>query len=387
MYPRSSSSSTPPGAALRLFLCGDVMLGRGIDQILPRPSPPILHEPFVRDARDYVQLARAHGAVVPATVGFDYVWGEALAPLRDADPRIVNLETAVTRSAARWRKPINYRMHPDNAPVLQAASIDCCVLANNHVLDWGVEGLLETLATLESLGIATAGAGADHDSACAPAQLPLPDGRRVLVFAAATDDSGVDADWAASGSRPGVHRLADLSDATLESLAALVAAHRRSGDIVIFSLHWGSNWGYAVDTGFRRFAHGLVERAQVDLVHGHSSHHVRPLEVHRGRLILYGCGDLLNDYEGIEGHEPFRSDLGLLYFANVDRDSGSLRSLDLAPTRCRNLRITRASIGDASWLQDSFNHHAEAFGAALVPARGPNLALRWRDTAPPGAGS
>ncbi len=69
---------------LRLFLCGDVMPGRGIDQILPTPSSPELYEPYVRDARDYVALAETRSGAIARPVHHAYIWGDALAERRDA---------------------------------------------------------------------------------------------------------------------------------------------------------------------------------------------------------------------------------------------------------------------------------------------------------------
>ena len=64
--------------SVTLCLLGDVMTGRGIDQILPFPSPPDIYEPYVTDAGEYVDLAeRAHGPI-PREAGFDYVWGDAV---------------------------------------------------------------------------------------------------------------------------------------------------------------------------------------------------------------------------------------------------------------------------------------------------------------------
>ena len=148
---------------LRLFLCGDVMLGRGVDQILASPSPPELFEPQVTSAVTYLQLAEEVNGPIPRRVAPDYVWGDALLVLTEQPvaARIVNLETAVTTSDRYCPKGINYRMHPDNAACLTAGRVDCCVLANNHVLDWGREGLIETLDTLRRAGMGTAGAGRD----------------------------------------------------------------------------------------------------------------------------------------------------------------------------------------------------------------------------------
>lgn len=366
---------------LSLFACGDVMLGRGVDQILAHPSRPILYEQAVHDARDYVVLAERANGHVEHPADADYVWGDALAELRRRKPdaRIVNLETSITRHDTPWPgKGIQYRMHPDNADCLRAASIDCCVLANNHVLDWSQAGLLETLATLHRLGIAVAGAGPTLAAASAPALLEW-DGGRVLVFAACTDDSGVPADWAATPQRAGVHRLPDLSDRTLDAIAADIRQHRREGDRVVFSVHWGGNWGFAIDPAQRRFAHGLVERAGVDLVHGHSPHHVKGIEVHRGRLILHGCGDFIDDYEGIGGYERFRGDLGCMYFPTLDRRDGRLVGLEMVPTRIRHLRVNRATGEDRRWLLATLQRECRRLGTDVVgdaTGDGP-FALQW----------
>ncbi len=138
---------------ITIFLCGDVMTGRGIDQVLPHPSKPVLYEPYVKDAVDYVHLAERANGPIPKPVSHSYIWGDALDVLERMAPdlRIINLETSITTSEDYWRgKGINYRMHPQNAPCITAAKTDLCVLANNHVLDWGFAGLIETLETLKT---------------------------------------------------------------------------------------------------------------------------------------------------------------------------------------------------------------------------------------------
>lgn len=349
-------------APITLLLTGDVMTGRGIDQLLPTPSEPSLYEPCVSDARDYVRLAEERSGPIERPVAFDYVWGESLA-LFDAlrpDLRIVNLETAVTTSATPWPlKGIHYRMHPHHVDCLRVAGIDACALANNHVLDWDRGGLTETVATLRGAGIAIAGAGAAATQAAAPAVLPLSGGRRVLLFSSATESSGVPAAWRATAHRSGVDLLPDLGARTLAQMAARIAAARRAGDVVMVSLHWGANWGHAIATEERAFAQGLVD-AGADLVHGHSSHHAKAFELHRGRLILYGCGDFINDYEGIGGHEAWRGDLSPAYFVTLN--DGRLQSLRVALFRSHRLRLTRASAADHTWWRDTLNRECAAFG-------------------------
>src|SRR5262249_53430347 len=84
-----------------LFLCGDVMLGRGVDQVLPHPGDPQLRETYARDARAYVRLAERANGRIPRPARFCWPWGDALAVLDEVAPdaRVINLETAVTRSA------------------------------------------------------------------------------------------------------------------------------------------------------------------------------------------------------------------------------------------------------------------------------------------------
>src|SRR5690606_34281662 len=119
--------------------------------------------------------------------------------------------------------------------------------------------------------------------------------------------------------RPGIHLLPDLSDRTAAGIGELVRESKRPGDIAVASIHWGGNWGYEIPEAQRRFAHNLVDRAGVDVVHGHSSHHPKGIEVHRDRPIIYGCGDFIHDYEGIRGYETFRNDLVLMYFPTLER--------------------------------------------------------------------
>jgi len=187
----------------------------------------------------------------------------------------------------------------------------------------------------------------------------------VLVFSLGHPDSGVPPDWAAGPGTPGVDLLPDWSAAGVRRLAGRVRALKRPGDLVLVSLHWGGNWGYEVAAAHRAFAHALIDEAGVDLVHGHSSHHPRGIEVHGGRLILYGCGDLINDYEGIGGHEAFRGDLSLLYLADLSVGSGRLLGLDMVPMQMRRFRLHHASAGDARWLAGVLDRESRRLGAAV----------------------
>jgi poly-gamma-glutamate capsule biosynthesis protein CapA/YwtB (metallophosphatase superfamily) len=370
--------------SVTLFLTGDVMTGRGVDQVLPHPGDPQIHESYMKSALGYVELAEEATGPIQRPADFDYIWGDALEVLSGLAPdlRIINLETSITTSGDFWpRKGIHYRMHPANTPVISAAGIDCCVLANNHVLDWGYAGLAETLDTLHRAGLRTAGAGSDLGHAMAPAVLELGDKGRVIVLGAASPSSGVPSAWAAAHDRAGVNYIADYSAASVQRIAGRVRALKRPGDIVVLSVHWGGNWGYHVPPKLCEFARGLIDQAAVDVIHGHSSHHPRGIEVYRGRPIIYGCGDLLNDYEGIGGREEYRGDLSLMYFVSLDVTSGELTRLHMVPMRMRQFRLNRASAEEAGWMATTLDRESRRFGSRVDLEADGSLGLGWGEAA------
>ena len=377
---RSKGIEVRDPRTVTLFLCGDVMTGRGIDQILPNPSDPWLLEPGMSSAIEYVESAETVSGPFPRHVDFDYVWGDALEELQRVRPaaRIVNLETAVTASPEAWpQKEIHYRMHPANVPCLNAARVDCCVLANNHVLDWGRSGLEETLNVLHAAGIHTAGAGSNEAEAAVPAIIDVSSRLRVLVFSFALKSSGVPREWSATRERPGVNWLEDLSSRSVDAITRQISRHGHEGAIVVASIHWGGNWGFGISGQEREFAHQLVDAAGVDLVHGHSSHHVKGIEVYRRKAILYGCGDLLNDYEGIQGHESFRPDLALMYFPTLDVQTGDLVGLTMTPTRTHCFRINRAPLNAVAWMAATLDQECGKLGTRVTQQPNGWLALQW----------
>ncbi len=356
--------------AVTVLLGGDVMLGRGVDQILPHPGEPELREPYLRDARGYVRLAEHANGPIPRPVDSSWPWGEVLALLDDVAPdvRLINLETTITADGEfADHKPVCYRMHPDNLPALTALRPDVCALANNHILDFGYQGLTDTVAALTAAGIQAIGAGADVLTARRPAVVSAHDEHTVLVGSLAMKSAGVPESWAAHHDRPGVWLIRDpsLRDAA-DDVAAAVLAHKRDGDVAIVSVHWGSNWGYGIAPGEVAFAHRLID-AGIDIIHGHSSHHPRPIEIYRGKPILYGCGDVIDDYEGIGGHESFRSDLRLLYLISTDPASGELISLRMIPLRVQRMQLERASQADAEWLRATIEHTSRRFEIRVAP--------------------
>lgn len=365
--------------ATRLFLVGDVMLGRGVDQILKFHCEPILYEGYITDARDYVKLAVEKNGPLPTDRTVEYIWGDALQVLDRFQPdvRMINLETAVTINSESWPgKGIHYRMHPKNVDVLQVAKLDCIVLANNHVLDWHYEGLKETLDSLQSAQLTTVGAGKTAEEAEKPAIFTLANNRRVIVFAFGHSSSGVPQAWRATATKPGVNYIEITNLKEISDLAEKIRSIKREGDVVVVSIHWGSNWDFDLESGQQRFAQKLIDEAGVDLIYGHSSHHVKGVEIYKGKLIIYGCGDFLSDYEGINGIGSmlgggFRDDVSFMYFPDLDAHSGRLLQLYMIPMRLKHIQVRHAKEQkDLDWLFNTMKRECQKFGTEIEKAEG-----------------
>src|SRR5437764_15273747 len=111
-------------------------------------------------------------------------------------------------------------------------------------------------------------------------------------------------------------------------------AHQQSVDLIVDSIHWVSNWRYEIPCEQVVFAHRFIEEG-IAIVHGHSSHHVKAIEVFKGRLILYGWGDFLSDYEGISGYAMFGGDFSLMELIGLDSRSCELIAARFVPMRMR----------------------------------------------------
>lgn len=362
---------------VRLFLAGDVMLGRGVDQILPTPCDPAINESCLRSAIEYVDLAERSSGPIPRPADGEYIWGAVLEDLndRDCDLRIVNLETAITRRGRPAPKDVNYRMSPENASVLRTARIDACTLANNHVLDWGEAGLLDTLATLDNLGVPYAGAGRTNEEANEPRLCRLPNNGRLILIAFGHRSAGVPDHWEAGPGRPGILLLPDLPERATALINARVAPIRKPGDLVLLSVHWGGNWGYDIPEWQRRMAHAMIDTAGADLVFGHSSHHPKGMEIFHEKLILYGCGDLINDYEGIGGQEEYRPDLGAAFLIDLEAQTGRLIGIEIIPYMRRGFSLVRAEADATIWLADMLNKESQLAGRGFERTEAGTLRL------------
>lgn len=291
-----------------MALIGDVMLGRGVDAALRHMQPADM-------------------------------WGDVLPHLRQADLRIANLECALTQHTQPWTrswKMFHFRADPGAVRCLQAAHIDACSLANNHVLDFEARGLRDTLNTLNSAGIRYAGAGLDSAEAAAPALIEVHGGSPCRVALLAFTDN--QPDFAAAEQQPGTNYLeVSLDVDTLTCVADAIARARAQGaDWVVFSNHWGANFVERPAPDFRRFAQRVIELG-ADVYYGHSAHICQGIEIHHGKPILYDTGDFIDDY----AVDPvLRNDHSCLF--RLIFDQGQLRRIELIPVTLAVARVALA---------------------------------------------
>lgn len=329
----------PPGG---IALLGDVMLGRGVEEVRRAGRPA---EAF---------------------------WGTTLGPLRAASGSVANLECALTNHAWTWSrtpKVFHFRAAPAATAILNAAGIRWVSLANNHSLDFEEQGLLDTLLHLDRAGIAHGGAGADRAEAMAPSLVTIGGLRIGLI--AFTDN---EPPFAAAENRPGTWytRIATTS-AVLAPIAERIARLRRTGaDLVIVSVHWGPNMVVEPPPEHRAFARALVDRG-ADVVHGHSAHLVQGVEVFRSRPILYDTGDALDDY----AVDPvLRNDHGMLFHLAADAD-GPI-ALTMRPLRLSFAQVDLAEGETAAAINDRFRRLSAALGTTLGAQPDGALSLQLR---------
>ena len=255
-------------------------------------------------------------------------WGDVLPHLAQADLRIVNLECALTTHLQQWtrtEKMFHFRADPEAVRVLQAARIDACALANNHILDYEVQGLRDTLRVLDASGIRHAGAGPNAEEASAPAIIDAsgtsPSRVALLSF---TDN---EPDFAATTERPGTNYLeVSLQQETLARIANDIAQARAQGaDLVVFSNHWGANFVERPSAEFRSFARRVIELG-ADIYHGHSAHICQGIEIYQGKPILYDSGNFIDDYAV---HPQLRNDRSCLFKLKFEQDK--LCCIELLP--------------------------------------------------------
>ncbi len=313
---------------MKLALAGDTMLGRGVAQRLETEPPESL---FAAELVDVVH---------------------------QADLCLLNLECCISaRGEPAPGKVFHFRAPPWATKALTHLGVDCVTLANNHVLDFGQDALLDTLAHLDAAGIQAVGAGSDLERARAPAVFEA-NGFRLAVLAV-TDHPP---DYAAGPGLGGV-AYADLrSDPAPEWLSQRIAAV--DADAVLVMPHWGPNMVAEPRPYVHRAATALVD-AGATLVAGHSAHVFHGV----APRVLYDVGDFLDDYRV---DRKLRNDLGLLFLVDLAGDG-----LEAIPLKLEFAHTRLAEGEDAAWIRRRFVEACAKLGTDVRDEDG-RLAARWR---------
>jgi len=293
-------------------------------------------DPFTLALTGDVMLGRLVNDVV-ARRGYAYPWGDMLPALRSADLLCVNLECALTRVTARWQgdrwKPFFFRAEPEAVETLRIAGVSFASLANNHIMDFGAAGLLETREVLTRACIAHAGAGTDVASASQPVVLHVR-GWRVAVVAFADYPEA----WCATDGAPGMCFTPVSPHAKdFTSVERAIVAARAAADFVIFSIHWGPNLRLRPPPEFQDFAHSVLD-AGADVFWGHSAHLLQGIELVDGKPVLYDTGDFVDDYAA----DPvLRNDFSALFLLRCAPPS--VERVEIIPALIRDMQVVRAT--------------------------------------------
>jgi len=230
---------------------------------------------------------------------------ERLLPLLTASNQIIlNLETPILEGTGLPSSPkvaagypVHYGKGGPGASTLKAAGVTAVSLGNNHTMDEGEEGLVQTLAALDKAGIGYFGAGRNTMEASRPWHQQVQVGNKTLdlfVLNAYAYRQAYDKDFQfyATTSTPGVWLLERRAMA--QQIHELRAGHPQAF-IIIFP-HWG--WNYAdKDDVQQRVARHLIQ-AGADLILGHGAHRLQEIDQFQDRWILYGLGNLLFNTRG-----------------------------------------------------------------------------------------
>lgn len=326
-------------------------------------------EPVVLGFAGDVMLGRLVNDMIREN-GWAYPWGDLPPLLRTLDAFLINLECALTRRVEKWRngyvRPFHFRADPEAVECLRVGRVDFAGIANNHIGDFGLDGLLDTIAALDGARIAHAGAGRDLEAARAAAVLSVHGVCvAVLAFADYPDT------WAATASTPGLNFTpVSVEDEHFAPVADAIARARRSADLVVFSMHWGPNMREHPPEAFRHFAHRVID-AGATIFWGHSAHIPQGIEFRNHGVILYDTGDFVDDY----AVDPqLRNDLGALFV--VRARPRAVTDVSLVPLRIDHMRATRATGADRMWVVRRLEAHCEEFGTRVQEGADGTVHLR-----------
>jgi poly-gamma-glutamate capsule biosynthesis protein CapA/YwtB (metallophosphatase superfamily) len=298
---------------VRIILGGDVMLGRLVGQQFRRFGP-------------------------------GYPLGRIAQMMKQADMTLINLECAITTSQQRWPgrpKAFYFGAPPEAVLSLGGAGVDLVSLANNHILDYGEEGLGDTLRLLQEQKIGFAGAGRNLREARRPS-LRERKGIRFGMVAYCDHQE----DFSAEEDRTGMAYLdlRDRGEALIQMRKSLDQMKEANVDWPILSLHWGPNSVHRPSAEFVEIAHAAIDLGYT-ILFGHSAHIFHGVEIYRGRPIFYSAGDLVDDYYV---DPELKNDHQLLF--EIETKGGALQRIRFHPVFIMNCQTQHANPEQSEYI-------------------------------------
>lgn len=212
--------------------------------------------------------------------GADYPFDSTRQLLSQTDIAFGNLEAPFTRTGTKFEKTFNFKVPPEYVSGVIGSGIDVVTLANNHILDYGIEGLKSTLSVLDSLGMAHCGAGLNLDQANEPAIVER-NGLRVAFLGYSLT---FPEEFWATKSRGGT------SYPTETNMRASIQHCDSIADFTVVTFHWGAEGKNFPKDYQKEYAHLAIDLG-ADLVLGHHPHVLQGLEIYKNRLIAYSLGN------------------------------------------------------------------------------------------------
>lgn len=341
---------------MQVLFAGDVMLGRLVNQVL-------------------------------ANAQFTYVWGDTIDIIKKADFSLINLECPISSKGKKWNKTFkvfHFRANLDAIQTLNCASIDYVSLANNHILDYDVEALLDTLDILDKNNISYSGAGRNLKEAMKPAIIErqlkptnnnscynvynkevnnIDNKNTIRIGLISLTDN--EPEWEAKDDLAGINYIPTTlaSDRYYNRLQNEIENAKKQSDLVIVSSHVGPHFREIPSTKYVNFAHKIIDFG-ADIYWGHSNHMPQGIELYKHnnntKIILYDCGDFIDDYAIDSNYRNDLSFIFLLHFLmdknynlsknNKNSNNGNIllqnSMIELIPTKISNFMVNTIPVDD-----------------------------------------
>lgn len=271
----TQNAGDAPSSELHITAVGDIMLGRGVSQRLKSQGLDYIY-PFIK-TEDLFKKG-------------DIVFGNLEQPITDRVESLDGEHKYVLKSGTEAYSGIAF------------AGFNLLSLANNHMMDYYDNGLFDTMKILQENGVAFAGAGKNKEEARALAVININDLKVGLLAYTDMADIYYEGDpsigFAAGEQTPGV------ASRNPEWVMEDIRKAREQVDLLIVSLHWGTEDSFSVTDEQVRFAHELIDQG-ADMILGHHPHRFQGIEIYKGKPIIYSLGNFIFDQNDPENQESF----------------------------------------------------------------------------------